>query len=395
MDGMTNETGSWGISSVAERFGLDADTLRYYEREGILPAPARDAGGRRVYTASDVELIEMLVHLRATGMPLAQIAEFTGLAARGSGRAERLALLRRHLRSVLEQRDRLDASLDVIGRKIAGYDGGADGRPQLLTGPDCDIAYTIRGTGPLLYLVGAPVGRSGFAPLAEQFADEYTVVTHDPRGIDASVAQPGASEPTPQVLADDLAALARHVGEPATFFGASGGAVTVLELAARRPELVEQVVLHEPPLIRLLHDSALERRADAAFRRALTDPRAGAQEFLDLTGAGHNTSEGERPPAHTPLPEPSPAELERNRYFLGRMAGPSVFYEPSIDAIRSLTLQVCAGELSHGQLARRAARALADALGVPLVDLPGNHLGPSLEAPRFAKALKERLGPAG
>ena len=47
MDGMTNETGSWGISSVAERFGLDADTLRYYEREGILPAPARDAGGRR------------------------------------------------------------------------------------------------------------------------------------------------------------------------------------------------------------------------------------------------------------------------------------------------------------------------------------------------------------
>lgn len=188
------------------------------------PAMPVGAGSTRRPTS---KLIEMLVHLRATGMPLAQIAEFTGLAAHGSGRAERFALLRRHLRSVLEQRDRLDASLDVIGRKIAGYDGGPTAGRNL-TGPDCDIAYTIRGTGPLLYLVGAPVGRSGFAPLAEQLADEYKLVTHDPRGIDASVAQPGASEPTPQVLADDLAALARHVGEPATFFGASGGAVTVL-----------------------------------------------------------------------------------------------------------------------------------------------------------------------
>ena len=39
----------------------------------------------------------------------------------------------------------------------------------------------VRGCGPLLYLVGAPVGRSGFAALAEYLADEYTVVTHDPR----------------------------------------------------------------------------------------------------------------------------------------------------------------------------------------------------------------------
>lgn len=104
---------------MADRFDLDPDTLRYYEREGVLPAPARDGGGRRVYTAGDIELIEMLVHLKATGMPLAQIAEFTGLAASRAGGSEQVALLQRHQRAVLEQRDRLDASLDVITRKIA------------------------------------------------------------------------------------------------------------------------------------------------------------------------------------------------------------------------------------------------------------------------------------
>lgn len=390
---MSNDSGPWGISWVADRFGLDPDTLRYYEREGILPAPARDAGGRRVYTAGDVELIEMLMHLRTTGMPLAQIAEFTALAAGGSGRVEQLALLQRHRRSVLEQQQRLDASLDVITRKIAGYHLEPHDEPRFLSRPDCRLAYEIRGSGPLLYLVGAPVGRSGFAALAEHLADAYTVVTYDPRGIDASTAQPGSAEPTPPALAEDLSALVAHLGGgPAVFFGASGGAVTVLELAARNPELIERAVLHEPPLLRLLRDPALERRAAAAFAEARTDPQAGAQEFLDLTGAGYRTSAGELPPAHTPLPPLSADELERNRYFLGRMAAPSVFYDPPLDALRGIGIRVCAGEFSHGQLARRAAQALAHALGVPLIDLPGNHLGPSLEAAAFAVALKRLLG---
>lgn len=100
---------------------------------------------------------------------------------------------------------------------------------------------------------------------------------------------------------------------------------------------------------------------------------------------------GPRPPAHTPLPELSDAELERNRYFLGRMAGPTVFYSPPFEALRRLPLSVCAGELSHGQMARRTALALADTLAVPLIEAPGNHLGPSLEPARFAGTLKKLL----
>lgn len=66
---MSEQEEQFGIGEVAARTGLEPDTLRYFERQGILPAPRRDTAGRRQYVAVDVDLIRMLVHLRETGMP--------------------------------------------------------------------------------------------------------------------------------------------------------------------------------------------------------------------------------------------------------------------------------------------------------------------------------------
>ena len=113
---------SWSISEAAQRVGLDPDTLRYYERRGVLPEPQRDSGGRRVYSASDVHLIEVLLHLRSTGMPLATIAEFTRwVAADPGGVIERLELLRRHRDHVRDQIAEWATSLEVIDGKIEDY----------------------------------------------------------------------------------------------------------------------------------------------------------------------------------------------------------------------------------------------------------------------------------
>lgn len=249
------------------------------------------------------------------------------------------------------------------------------------------ISYEVHGAGPVLFLVGAPSGRAGFAPLANELAGRFTVVTHDPRGIGES-ARIDSSEPTPYTLSEDLGALVDVLTTgPAHFFGASGGAVTLLEFARRRPASVKTLVLHEPPLVRLLGQLDLERRATRAFEMAQKDPQAAAQEFFDLTGAAHRTGPGETPPAHTPLPSLPPEELERNRYFLGSMAGPTVFYEPEVKALAQLRVIVAAGELSHGQLARRAAEALAEILAVELLELPGNHMGPSLDPQGCAARL--------
>ncbi|GAA3850052.1 alpha/beta fold hydrolase [Streptomyces sedi] len=379
----------FGIAEVSERIGLAADTLRYFERQGVVPAPRRDSAGRRRYAAGDVELIRMLVHLRETGMPLADIAQFTGADGRAADPAVlRLELLTAHRRRVRERREELDRALDVISRKIADYDEQGAGTPRRLERPDCALAFDVRGEGPPLFLVGAPAGRAGFAALARELAERFTVVTHDPRGIGDSRAVTGMAAPTPEVLAEDLAALVdRFTGGPALFVGTSGGAVTLLELATRHPQLVNRAVLHEPPLVTLLDDADLTSRATAAFAVAEGDPQRAVQEFYDLSGAGHHTGPGETPPPHLALPELPAGELDKNRYFLGRMAGPSVLYAPDIEAVRRVPLTLCAGALSHHQLARRATRALADRLELPLVDMPGNHLGASTEPAAFARAV--------
>ncbi|MFE5212163.1 MerR family transcriptional regulator [Streptomyces sp. NPDC056600] len=384
-----------GIAEVSARIGLVPDTLRYFERQGIVPSPRRDSAGRRRYTPADVELIRMLVHLRETGMPLAGIALFTGADDKVTDPATlRLELLTAHRRRVQARREELDRALEVISRKIADYSGRLTGSPELLVRPDCEIACGVQGEGPLLFPVGAPVGRAGFAAPARELAGRFSVVTHDPRGIGASQARPGAAEPTPEVLAEDLAALVdRFTGGPAPFVGTRGGAVTLLELAGRHPHMVGRAVLHEPPLVSLLDDPDLAGRAAAAFAVAEADPQRAVQEFFDLSGAAHHTGPDETPPAHMALPELPAEELDKNRYFLGRMAGPTVFHVPDIEATRQAPVALCAGSLSHHQMARRATRALAGLLGVPLHDMPGNHRGASAEPAEFARALLPLLEP--
>lgn len=115
-------TAAQPVGEVAARLGLSTETLRYYERRGVLPAPSRDASGRRVYSESDVHLIEVLLHLRRTGMPLARIAEFTRhVASDPDGVPERLALLQAHRADVVAELDRLNESLIVIDQKIEDY----------------------------------------------------------------------------------------------------------------------------------------------------------------------------------------------------------------------------------------------------------------------------------
>jgi DNA-binding transcriptional MerR regulator len=110
------------VGEVAAQVGLSTETLRYYERRGVLPAPTRDSAGRRVYRDADVHLIEVLLHLRDTGMPLARIAQFTRyVAADPECVAERLALLQQHRERVLAQIERLNRSLAVIDQKITDY----------------------------------------------------------------------------------------------------------------------------------------------------------------------------------------------------------------------------------------------------------------------------------
>ena len=101
-----------------------------------------------------------------------------------------------------------------------------------------------------------------FAPLAHALAGDHTVVTYDPRGLSHSTIDDPRQDATPELRADDVAALIDALGaDRADVFGSSGGAVTGLALVTRHPEKVGTLVAHEPPLMELLPDPERQRAA--------------------------------------------------------------------------------------------------------------------------------------
>lgn len=114
------------ISEAAERTGLSAHTLRYYEREGLmLSGVDRASSSHRRYTAADIGWVEFLTKLRSTGMPIARVREYTELVRAGEDTtAARLELLKSHRETVIAQLAEVTHSLAAIDYKIALYSKG-------------------------------------------------------------------------------------------------------------------------------------------------------------------------------------------------------------------------------------------------------------------------------
>ncbi|CAA9381719.1 MAG: Transcriptional regulator, MerR family [uncultured Nocardioides sp.] len=112
------------IAEAAARTGLTADTLRYYERDGLLLAPVqRAASGHRRYSDRDLRWVELVTRLRATGMPIRDVRRYAALVREGDGNeAERLALLLSHREVVERQLAEVTGHLRAIDHKIAIYE---------------------------------------------------------------------------------------------------------------------------------------------------------------------------------------------------------------------------------------------------------------------------------
>ncbi|MEI7057866.1 MerR family transcriptional regulator [Nocardioides sp. CCNWLW239] len=110
------------IAEVAERTGLTAHTLRYYERDGLMLGVGRNASGHRAYTEGDLGWITLITRLRATGMPIREIRRYAELVRSGEGNEDvRLELLRAHRDRVRAQLEETAAHLDAIEFKVAYY----------------------------------------------------------------------------------------------------------------------------------------------------------------------------------------------------------------------------------------------------------------------------------
>ncbi len=132
---------------MAERCGVSAETLRYYEREGLLDRVARNSGNQRRYSADDVAWVQVLRCLRVTAMPIRDMKRFAELVRLGdAGLTERVELLEAHRSEVLAQRAALDDALAMIDHKIDVYTASMNDAPAVDTG-GVETTPTLGGRG--------------------------------------------------------------------------------------------------------------------------------------------------------------------------------------------------------------------------------------------------------
>ena len=113
---------SYSPGQAAEKVGCSLDTLRYYERIGLLEQVGRTSGGRRVFTEDDIGWIKLLRCLRDTGMPIARMLQFADLVRSDQDTAaERANLLEEHDREIDAHVQQLRADQKRIRDKILYY----------------------------------------------------------------------------------------------------------------------------------------------------------------------------------------------------------------------------------------------------------------------------------
>jgi len=110
------------IKQAAEKMNLTPYTLRYYDKEGLLPFVERDSAGNRLFSDNDIEWLGLICCLKNTGMPIKQIRCFIQDALEGDHTIEnRVEMLIEHRNSVLKQIEDLNRNLEKINNKINYY----------------------------------------------------------------------------------------------------------------------------------------------------------------------------------------------------------------------------------------------------------------------------------
>lgn len=110
------------IKEVSQKYNITQDTLRYYERIGMIPPITRTPGGIRDYQASDLSWVELAICMRSAGLPVEVLVEYVRLYQEGdSTLLARLHLLTEQREMLLEQQKQINATIDRMNYKIEKY----------------------------------------------------------------------------------------------------------------------------------------------------------------------------------------------------------------------------------------------------------------------------------
>lgn len=111
------------IAEVAKKYDISADTLRYYERIGLLPAVRRNKSGIRDYSETDCGWVEFIKCMRGAGLPIEVLIEYISLYQMGDSTVEaRKELLIEERNNLVERIEEMQKTLERLNYKIEKYD---------------------------------------------------------------------------------------------------------------------------------------------------------------------------------------------------------------------------------------------------------------------------------
>lgn len=111
------------IAEVSEQYGISLDTLRYYERIGLIPPVTRNESGIRDYNELDVRRVEFVKCMRSAGLPIEVLIEYIGLVQRGDQTIEtRKDILVEQRQLLISRMEQMQKTLDILDHKIEVYE---------------------------------------------------------------------------------------------------------------------------------------------------------------------------------------------------------------------------------------------------------------------------------
>ncbi|MEU0989208.1 alpha/beta hydrolase [Streptomyces sp. NPDC005953] len=260
--------------------------------------------------------------------------------------------------------------------------------------PGARLHYETRGEGPTLLLIPGANGTGDmFSALAGFLSAQYRVVTYDRRGFSNSLLD-GAQDYANRLAtdADDAARLITHIGEqPATVVGFSSGGVIALRLLADRPDVVATLVPHEPAAFPFLPDAehwaGFFDECYELYRRIGPIPALGKfveQTFPEVDRIAIRNATN---------PENGLHVAANSTYWFERELRQYTSAEHDLDVLTRYAERIipAIGQESTGYPTCRVSIELGKALGRPVLELPGGHIGCATEPAGFAAALLTAL----
>ena len=111
------------IAEVSERYGLSTDTLRYYERVGLIPPVNRNESGVRDYNELDLRRVDFIKCMRSAGLPVEILIEYVALVQQGDKTIEaRKDILIEQRKLLVDRMNEMQKTLDILVHKIEVYE---------------------------------------------------------------------------------------------------------------------------------------------------------------------------------------------------------------------------------------------------------------------------------